>query len=25
MKMFAAEYGDDFVEVGVGMVLDVGL
>jgi 7,8-dihydropterin-6-yl-methyl-4-(beta-D-ribofuranosyl)aminobenzene 5'-phosphate synthase len=25
MKMFAAEYGDDFIEVGVGMVLDIGL
>jgi len=23
--MFAAEYGDDFIEVGVGMVLDIGL
>jgi 7,8-dihydropterin-6-yl-methyl-4-(beta-D-ribofuranosyl)aminobenzene 5'-phosphate synthase len=23
MKMFAAEYGDDFIEVGVGMVLDI--
>jgi 7,8-dihydropterin-6-yl-methyl-4-(beta-D-ribofuranosyl)aminobenzene 5'-phosphate synthase len=25
MKMFAAEYGDDFIEVGVGKVLDIGL
>jgi 7,8-dihydropterin-6-yl-methyl-4-(beta-D-ribofuranosyl)aminobenzene 5'-phosphate synthase len=25
MKMFAAEYGDDFIEVGVGMVLNIGL
>jgi len=23
--MFAAEYGEDFIEVGVGMVLDIGL
>jgi 7,8-dihydropterin-6-yl-methyl-4-(beta-D-ribofuranosyl)aminobenzene 5'-phosphate synthase len=25
MGMFAAEYGDDFIEVGVGMILDIGL
>jgi len=23
MEMFAAEYGDDFIEIGVGMVLDI--
>jgi 7,8-dihydropterin-6-yl-methyl-4-(beta-D-ribofuranosyl)aminobenzene 5'-phosphate synthase len=24
MKMFAAEYGDDFIEIGVGKVLEIG-
>jgi len=24
MQMFAAEYGDDFIEAGVGLVLDIG-
>jgi 7,8-dihydropterin-6-yl-methyl-4-(beta-D-ribofuranosyl)aminobenzene 5'-phosphate synthase len=25
MGMFAAEYGDDFIEIGVGKVLDIGV
>lgn len=25
IEMFAAEYGEDFIEAGVGMVLDIGL